>query len=216
MNRCLILLIPFFATIHSFADDSKCEIAAGALVKYERLALQAKKVDELVRPLACILKIQQEGAGIARVFATSFLQTMLGAGQLDGLTKDARYRRLTEKLEELTLKTPDPVYQSVIAEFARGDWEFYKLFCEQGDTSFCTDFLPDEKSVKEDKPLLAAASLLRLKNAFHVLKGKEREKVAARLKNLFKEIPAENKLQRKFIDEIYKELFAPVPTLGMA
>lgn len=216
MNRCLAMLLPAFLTFTANSKTPECEIAAGALIKYERLILNAKNAAEIAPPLACMLRIHQESEGVARVFAASFLHTLMGGGQIDGLTKDARYRKLAAKLEELTLKNSDPVYKSIIAEFSHGDWQFYKLFCEQGDTSFCAEFLPDEKSVKSESPLIAAASLLRLKKAYHALKGKEREQVAMRLKNLYREIPQDAKLQRKFIEQIYKELFGPLPTLGMA
>jgi hypothetical protein len=143
--------------------------------------------------------------------ASSFLKTLMGGDQIAGVMRDARYKKVAQTLSELTLRNKTPLKNSVVAEFARGDWTFYKLFCEEGDTSFCSTFLPDESRVKREAPLLAAASLMRLKKAYHVLSGEEREKVAARIKNLYREIPAEEKLTRQFIDQIYLELFGPSP-----
>ena len=70
--------------------------------------------------------------------------------------------------------------------------------------------------VSGQSPLVAAASLMRLRKAYQVLKGKEREQVAERLRELYRDIPRSAKLKRQFIDQIYNELFMSGITLGMA
>lgn len=206
MRFSLILLI-FTAVV----ANAECVLDADHLVKLEREVLNAKTPSQMADPLACILKMQQEADGFSRYMAGSFLKTLMGGDQLKGVLKDARYKRVINALTDLTMKNKTPLQNSVIAEYARGDWTFYKIFCEEGDTSFCTAFLPDESKVKHEKLLLAAASLMRLKKAYHVLSGEDREMVASRIKNLYREIPREEKLARKFIDQIYLELFGPGP-----
>jgi len=188
---------------------AECEHSSEALVRYEQSILSADTALKMAEPLSCILEIHEKSEGMTRYFAASYLRPLLGGGQISGVMKDARYQRVAEALETLTLKSKNPLYQSVIAEFARGDWRFYELFCTKGNTEFCPAFLPDDTSLKTESPLLAAASLVRLKNAYHALKGKERDEVAARIKKLYREIPVAQKLQRKFIDQIYQELFLP-------
>lgn len=184
-----------------------CEYSPDAVLKYEREILRASKPAEVASPLACILELQEKGEGMTKYMAASTLKPLLGGPQINGVIKDGRYKNVENMISRLTLRTPDFLRESVVAHYARGDWEFYKLFCEQGDTEHCSTFLPDEDVVKNERPLLAAASMLRLKTAFHKLKGKDQEVVAKRLKNLYRDIPDKDLLQRKFIDQIYSELF---------
>lgn len=200
-----------FAVLCSINVGAECKLSAEHLVKLEKEVLNARTPSQMADPLACILRMQEEADGFSRYMASSFLKALMGGDQIAGVIKDARYKKVAKTLSELTLRSKTPLKDSVVAEFARGDWTFYKLFCEEGDTSFCSTFLPDESRVKREAPLLAAASLMRLKKAYHVLSGEEREKVAARIKNLYREIPVEEKLTRQFIDQIYLELFGPAP-----
>jgi hypothetical protein len=200
-----------FAVLCSINVSAECTLSAEHLVKLEKEVLNARTPSQMADPLACILRMQEEADGFSRYMASSFLKALMGGDQIAGVIKDARYKNVAQTLGELTLRNKTPLKNSVVAEFARGDWTFYKLFCEEGDTSFCSTFLPDESRVKSEAPLLAAASLMRLKKAYHVLSGQEREKVAARIRNLYREIPAEEKLTRQFIDQIYLELFGSAP-----
>ncbi len=184
-----------------------CEYSATAVLKYEREILRAEAPAKVAEPLACILKIQEKGEGMTRYMAASTLRPLLGGKQIEGVLKDGRYKNVENLISKLTMRSPNVLKESVVAHFARGDWEFYKLFCEEGNTDFCSAFLPDEKTVRQEKPLLAAASMLRLKKAFVVLKGDEKKVVAQRIKNLYRDIPSDAALQRKFIDEIYREFF---------
>jgi hypothetical protein len=102
-----------------------------------------------------------------------------------------------------------------MAAHSRGSWGFYALFCEQGDVEFCTTFLPDESRVKEESPLLAASSMILLRKAFYVLKGKQKQEVADRIKQIYRDIPLDNSLKRKVIDQIYSEIFAPPTPLSL-
>lgn len=205
--KTLIVALIF---LPSMAFAFECELSSEALVKYEKQVLLAKSASQMAEPLGCMLEIQKKAEGMTRYFAANYLRPLLGGGQIAGVLKDKRYQRVSEALEILTLKSKDPLGASVIAQFAHGDWRFYEMFCEQGNTEFCPSFLPDAASLKKESPLLAAASLLRLKKAYAVLKGKERDEVGERIKKLYREIPVAQKLQRKFIDQIYQELFQPL------
>lgn len=198
---CLLLSFPVFAA------GAPCEFSAEAMMKYEQRILNAKNTSAAAENLACVLEAQEKAEDMTRYIAASVLRALFGGGQVRGVMRDARYRQAARALEQLTLKNKNPLNDSVVAHYARGDWGFYKLFCERGNTEFCTDFLPDETKVKSEAPLLAAASMMRLREAYRVLDGKQKEEVADRLKKLYREIPHQAKLQRKFIERIYAELF---------
>lgn len=205
------LLIAFVATLNA---NEECELDFESLNRYESEILKAAadgKYEKMAEPLACILKMQSEGGGLSQYLANSFLAPLMGAGNPAGIITDRRYKTVAKALEELSVRTADATRRSFVSEFSKGDWRFYTLFCEQGNTEYCSVFLPDEKKVKSEAPLMAAASMLRLKTAYSVLKGKQRELIAKRIKNLYREIPENDRLRRKFIEEIYRELFEEIP-----
>lgn len=208
----------FLLLILAPASYAECVLEAPALMKYEQDILSAAEKHDykkMAQGLSCILKMQSESEGMARLFANSFLRPMMGGKQIqhDAIKKDPRYLIVAKALEDLMLRQPSAIQESFISEFSRGDWRFYTLFCEQGDTEYCSRFLPEKEMVKAQSPLIAAASMLRLRKAFTVLKGEQKEQVAQRLKDLYRDIPASDRLKRKFIEEIHRELF-PIQ-LGM-
>lgn len=195
----------------------ECDLSPGSLNKYEQeilIAAEAKNYKAMAQPMACILQMQTENEGMARYLAHSYLRPLLGGGQISGVEKDPRYKLIAEVFEKLALRSNDVVQKSFVTEFSRGEWRFYTVFCEQGDTQYCSTFLPDEKKVSAEPPLIAAASMMRLRKAYQVLKGEQRDIAATRLKNLYKEIPKTDALKRKFIDQIYNELFQKQIPLG--
>ena len=84
---------------------------------------------------------------MARYLSSSFLRPMFGGAQTKGVPTDPRYKNVAHILEELALRAPDGVQRSFVTEFSHGDWRFYTLFCESGNTEFCSIFLPDETRV---------------------------------------------------------------------
>ncbi|MGE3682611.1 MAG: hypothetical protein AB7G93_12870 [Bdellovibrionales bacterium] len=213
-------LIIFSLTGFGLTARAECDFEPEALNRYEHeilAAAQAGDAKKLAAPLVCVLQMQTESEGIARYLSSSFLRPILGGSQTPGLAKDKRYELVAKALERLALRAPDVVQSSFLTEFSRGDWRFYTLFCEQGNTEFCSVFLPDANKVTGEPPLLAAASMMRLRKAYQVLKGEQREHVALRLKQLYRDIPASSSLKRRVIEQIYDELFrgeTPLSRLG--
>lgn len=206
MTRCFI----FILGLGGSALHADCDFSISALNRYEVDLLQAadkKDVKKMAEPLACMIKMHAQNDGLARYMAHSYLRPLLGGAVTKGVKLDPRYSTIQKAIEELSLRSTDHLRGSFVAEFSKGDWRFYTLFCEQGNTEYCTTFLPDEERIKSESPLLAAASMLRLRQAYQVLKGDSRELVAQRLKNLYRAIPESSRLQRKFIEQIYHELF---------
>lgn len=210
MRQAFALIV---AGVSVVAMAEPCEISSNALMKYEQRVLSAiatapEKIDE---PFKCLLEIQQKGQGETKYFAHKFLRPFMGGemAKYPGLKKDVRYDLVTKRLEK------NPTF--AVEEFARGDWDFYKLFCEKGNVSFCADFVPDENNVQKDVPLLGAASILKLRQAYLVLSGEQRQVIAQRIRNLHKTIPASDSIKRRFIDQVFQELFgaSEIP-LGMA
>lgn len=215
MNRVSKIWIVSIFALQAFSvgaqADAICDFAPGSLMRYEReilKAAEAQNFKKMAQPLACILQMQSDSEGFARYLSHSFLRPLLGGAQIGGVPKDPRYKVVSQVLEQLALKADDGVQKSFVTEFSRGEWRFYTLFCEKGNTDHCSDFLPDEIKVKDEAPILAAASMLRLRKAYQVLKGPQRDLIAQRLKNLHRDIPKTSALQRKFIDQIYEELFS--------
>lgn len=206
--------------ISAVQADGGCDLDVESLNHYELEILEsaaAKDFKRMALPLACVLRMQSESAGMARYLSSSYLRPLLGGTQPPGIDPDPRYKVVARALEHLAMRSRDGVRESFVAEFARGDWRFYSLFCEQGNTEYCSAFLPDEKKIRSEPPVLAAASMMRLRKAFQVLRGSQRDLVAQRLKNLYRDLPKSDPLKRKFIEEIYQDLFgrpAPIQSLG--
>ena len=190
--------------------SAECVADASMLNHYEEQILRAagqSQFAEMAEPLACILRMQQEAGGLDRLLAASYLRPILSGESPKALLKDHRYRKIAKALEQISLHEADSLKGSFVAEFSRGDWSFYTLFCEQGNTEFCTDFLPNEATVRAQPPLVAAASMLRLRQAYKVLDGRQKDLIARRLQALYRQIPKSDRLRRKFINQIYRDLF---------
>ena len=213
---CVVGLMAFTLTAHGNAVS--CNLTVESLNKIELEILQAAKVKnykQMAQQLACLLRMQTESEGLARLLAHGYLSPFLGGQLPRGIEEKPEYKLVKSALEDLALRSSEVTQKSFVAEFSRGEWSFYVLFCEQGNTQYCTDFLPDEKFVQHEPSLLAAASMLRLRKAYTVLNGSQKELVAKRLKELYKIIPKNEILKRKFIEEIHTELFAPPIPLSL-
>lgn len=222
MQRLFVLIalgsLCFFA--HS-KDD--CVHTEDALRNYEARILNAaadfkkhtdsSKLLKITEPLSCILEIQEKSSGWLQYLANSFLRPIFGGAQIQGVPKDDRYAIIARELAKITQHSPDILNDSVVAAHSRGAWNFYKLFCEQGDIEYCVTFLPDEEQIKVQSPLLAASSMLMLRKAYSVLKGKQKEEVADRIRRIYDQTPAGPDLKRRVIEQIYSELFLK-PTLS--
>lgn len=205
--KLFILLSTLFVGGFSSAE---CVMDSDALMKYEQEILNAaskKKYVDIAEPLTCLLRMQNETEGFAKYLSSSFLRPLFGADLPAHLPKTSEYAEVEKVLTQLAQQSNDVLRNSFVSEFSKGDWSFYTLFCEEGNTSYCSDFLPDAQRVKGEPPLLAAASMLRLRKAYTVLKGSQQDLIASRLKKLYREIPKEDVLRRKFIDQIYEDLF---------
>lgn len=170
---------------------------------------------QIQEPLQCILKIQEKAEGSLKLLANSFLRPLLGGPQNPGVPADARYQILARELTKLTAHAPDLMNSSIPAAHARGRWSFYALFCAKGNLEFCVDFLPNAEQINVESPVLAASSLMVLRQAYHSLKGNPREQVAARIKELYLHIPMDGSLKRKVIEQIYTEIFSPSIPLSL-
>lgn len=206
----MLVLLAGLACVAGVATD--CEISSDGLRLAEHNLLNAANAPKnawmKMQPhLACIFRIHQEAEGMTKIFADGFLRTLFGGPKATGMKKDFRYEKVTKALIEHSLDAKDPINSSPMSEYMKGGWAFYKLMCQDGDTQFCATFLPDEKLVKDQTPMLSAASMLTLREAYLGLGGKQKQEVAERIKNIYFRLPDRNGLRRKVIDEIYFELF---------
>lgn len=190
---------------------------------HEQRILEAVKSDKIAKAGAeeafksfmCLLEIQEKSEGYLKVLANSFLRPFMGSGQIAGVPLDQRYATVSRLLKRLTELNKDPVHTSLLEAHARGEWGLYKLFCEQGSVEYCSEFLPDEKLIGKMNSMTGASSMILLKVAYLKLRGPQQNKVAERLRNLYRTIGNEDQLKRRVIEDIYRELFsAPMP-VGM-
>lgn len=130
------------------------------------------------------------------------------------MTKDRRYQVIADELTKIS--THSKLDNSLMAAHSRGAWGFYKLFCEQGDIEYCATMLPSEDQVKKESDLLAASSMLTLRKAYYILDGKQKDEIAARIRQIYRNLPLDKSLKRKVIDQIYSELFAPSLPLSLS
>jgi hypothetical protein len=217
-RRILLSLFTAGLMTTAFAAEPACVLDEDALLRYEQqilLSAQQFRVDAdrgalvkgLTPPLMCILEMQEKAPGFLKYLANSFLRPILGGSQTKGLLRDRRYQTAAEALTRLTEKSPDLLYGSLLTLNARGAWDFYKGFCEGKNADSCSAFLPTEEMIRNQSPLLGASSMLLLHRAYHSVGGKEREVIAERIRHLYREIPADETLKSRTIQEIYRELF---------
>ena len=222
--KAQILVLLSLTVASSFAHE-KCETTQSALMKYEERILNAadqfnkskdsRNLLKISAPLLCILEIQEMESGLVKYFANSFLRPIFGGPQINGVPKDPRYKIIADELTKISVHSTHLLDDSIMATHSRGAWSFYSLFCEQGNVEYCTAFLPDEDRIKIESPLLAASSMIMLRKAFYLLKGKQKEEVADRIKQIYKTTPLDSALKRKVIEQIYSELFAPPIPLSL-
>jgi hypothetical protein len=205
--------------------ERDCEQSEGALMRYESKILTAaadfkKRHDgrsllKITAPLTCILQIQEKSSGWLKYLANSFLRPIFGGPQIQGVPKDDRYEIVARELVKVSEHGSDLIDNSLMGAHARGAWGFYTLFCEKGDVEFCSSFLPDEEQIEIESPLLAASSMILLRKAYYVLKGKQKDEVAERIRQIYQHTPAGPGLKRQVIERIYSELFTRPVTLSL-
>ncbi|MGE0762342.1 MAG: hypothetical protein AB7N80_03590 [Bdellovibrionales bacterium] len=184
------------------------------LVATQKYATQDHKefLRKITPPLNCILDIQEKGEGFLKYLANSFLQPLLGGGQISHVPKDVRYQAFANKMRKISEKSPNPLTSSLPAAHARGAWGFYRGFCEPQNQSGCVEFLPPQDLIERQSPLLGASSMMLLRQAYFSTEGEGRNQIANRIRNLYLTTPRDQILKRQVIDKIYRELF-PQPDL---
>jgi hypothetical protein len=222
----MTMLVYILVSLHLAASAETCDISRDGLMKYEQRILIAadlfaKKHDsrhllKITEPLSCLLEIQEGGEGELKLLANSFLRPILGGPQIRGVPKDRRYKIIADELTKISKYTPQILDQGIMAAHSRGAWKLYALFCEQGDVEYCTTFLPDKESIRDESPLLAASNMILLRKAYYTLKGKQKDEVAERIKQIYQSLPLDQGIKRKVIDEIYSELFKQPLALSLA
>ncbi|MGZ3723134.1 MAG: hypothetical protein ACXVA9_09400, partial [Bdellovibrionales bacterium] len=193
----ILLALAAFCIGRMATANEVCDVSQNGLMKYEERVLVAadlfakhhdsRNLLKITEPLACILEIQENGEGSIKYFANSFLRPIFGGPQINGVPKDRRYKIIADELTKISSHTK--IDQSIFAAHSRGSWGFYTLFCEQGNIEFCATMLPDENQVTTESPLLAASSMIMLRKAYYLLQGKQKDEVAARIKQIYRTLP---------------------------
>lgn len=187
-----------------------CDLSLDGIRKYEHRILNSDSPQVRNESLACLFAIQNQADPDTRYLANAYLRVLLGGPLVKDVPPNPKYPDITRRFEEQALKG-----DSLVQEFAAGDWQFYKLFCEEGDLSHCATMIPDEDRIQKQTPLIAAGSLLHLRQAYLLVTGEQKKQIAERIKNLYAKIPKQAKIQRRYIEKIYAELFGPEIPLSL-
>lgn len=145
--------------------------------------------------------------GAEKAFVRDLTSPLLGGQQTSGLLKDRRYKMASAAIEKLTSGSHDILRGSVLTLNALGNWGYYKGFCEGSLSESCIDFLPDEKLIQNQSPLMGSASMLLLWQAYSSVDGPQREKIANRIRGIYQNTPESEVLKSKRIKQIYREIF---------
>jgi hypothetical protein len=215
--KTLMALTLLFAQAHA---TPSCEDTAGAFLNYQHEILSsvenkkesdAEWLKKISHPLRCLLRGREMTTGLDQYLAGAFLEPLMGGEIPNKLPDDVRYRKVAEIFHRLSLNSPNILNDSVVADFAQAEWGIY-----EGWGQGFSVFMPNENSIQSRPPLMAASSMIHLKKAYLVLQGKERQEVANRIKNLYETTPKDSVLQRKVIDQIYREIFEPQIKLNLS
>lgn len=193
--------------------SAECEFSPEGIMKVQRQILRqaetVKKSTDLAHavrgPLDCLLKIQLKGPGLLRPLASAALRPLLGGQALQGTTNDSRHEKIAKALTATSLQD-----RKFLKKYTRGQWSYYDLFCKLKDQSNCGVFLPSDKQIQEESPLIGASSLLLLRSAYKILHGKPKQQVAQQIKDLHQKITDSDPLKKQVIDEIYQEFFPEI------
>lgn len=202
MQATLRLFVAAIILSPNMASAVDCELSTDGIRKYEHRLLNATTTEAQLQSLHCLLEIQEKADADTRYLANAYLRVLLGGPMVKEVPANPKHKEMAQMLEKLSLSG-----DMTVQKFAAGDWQFYKLFCEEGDVQHCALMIPDEERVRKASPLLAAGSILHLRQAYLSLAGAQKEQVAERIKNLYSSIPKSAKIQRRFIEKVYAELF---------
>jgi hypothetical protein len=215
MKYALLVLLSV-VVLHAREAAAPCDDGDDGLLKYQQQILQS--VDHLTgsedlwfrgvsHPLGCLLQTQEQGKGRTKYYAGSLLRPLIGGPVTEGLPQDSRYQKVSDLLLKMTVKSPDVINQSLLTLFAAGEWGFFSP-CEGTGYKKCPIFLPEEKDIRNQSPIIAAASMLHLQKAYLNLEGKEKKEAKDRIMSLYLNTPENAPLQREVIKRIYLQLFS--------
>lgn len=194
----------------------ECDDTPEGLIESKRLILSlARKVKDpkeferrIQAPLNCLLGAYKNSGGFTKYLAGACLRPLMGEEEIPQLPKGAESARLTKTLIERELGD-DLKAPSFLARFAEAEWSEYMPFCTIDE--LCYELLPDEARIAGQGDMQGASSLLVLANAYRRFQGPSRAKVGRLLQSLHKKIPRKDRVKRKMIDEIHRDLFGSPP-----
>ena len=198
------------------ATALECDDSTEALLGYQKQILSAAHstsnseqfLQRSAEPLRCLLQIYSHSDGVTKFLAGSCLKPLWGGPEHKLLRKDKNYDKALKAFFEKSLNDPDLLKQSELTAFADADWGDYQNFC-QGSVSenMCLELLPDAGHIRAQSEMLGASSLLVLRHAYRQFSGKNKKQVATLIARLYRDIPREDRLKRRVIEEIYLEIF---------
>lgn len=217
MNKIsrIFIVILFFSAPMARACDNSPEALNGYLNSILQAVDQATSEKTLQRkiakPLACLLSAYKNSSGVTKYLAGATLRPLLGGKEVKEIKKDSRYDKFLRHLVIGALSEEDPLRDPALSSYSEGRWAEYVPFCRDYDSQeLCLILFPEPTQVLKQGEFLGASSMILLGEAYQKFSGKPKELIAEQLHQLYREIPAHEKLKRKVIERLHREFFEPV------
>ena len=211
-----LLLILAAATLHesALACDESPEAMNGylnsILVQVDKAQSEKQLQKRIAHPLACLLSTYKNSSGVTKYLAGACLRPLLGGKEVKEIKKDSRYDKLLKHLVFAALDEEDPLRNPALRTYSEGRWSEYVPFCRDLEQQeLCLVLFPEPKQVLQQGEFIGASSMILLGEAYQKFTGKPKELIAEQLQQLYREIPRHEKLKRKVIDRLHRELLEP-------
>jgi hypothetical protein len=192
-----------------------CQATPEGMYAYQDqiLALAGKNPDTkafkkaVAEPLLCLLQNYKNETGFTRYVAGTCLRRLWGGAEIQGFHRGKNYELALQQLIGHQINRQDLLKNSELSVYAMLQWEEYQPFCK-GVTaeSECVELLPDSAKIREQSELLGSTSMMTLLSAYKQFSGSTKQRVADLITKLYREIPKDQPLKRKVIEQIYREM----------
>jgi len=215
-KKWIIFVVMALSTLQ--AQALVCQDTPEGMYTYQdKILAMAKKnvkihafTKSIEEPLLCLLQNYKNETGMTRYVAGACLRRLLGGAEIQGFQRGRSYDLVLKKLITQQISRKDLLKNSELSIYAMAQWEEYQPFCKgitaEGD---CVELLPDSHKIREQSELLGASSMMVLRSAYKQFSGQTKRRVEELIVRLYREIPKEQYLKRKVIEQIYQEMKQP-------
>lgn len=228
MRSRLLFLIPFF----SFPVQASCPLDWASIFQSEKQILKILEgkdisglkpeerkslIGQVKKPLSCLMSLQKSKNPRLSLAARNSLYALLGAEGPPGTGVEEkilfdRFSFLLTSYSALSGEAAD-WFEEVASQMVKAEWFTYKIFCQDGDTSYCLTFLADEKKISQESDLLASTSLIKWQLAHQNLSAKQKLEIEKMVQSLYKKRNEFSQLKKWFVERAYEKILKSHPPL---